>query len=175
MKHTTKTLLSTAILTASLGAGGFAFAHDAYPGAHGMTPPMYGPWQDCNQPRHMKYGPHGMGEISYLADKLDLSKDQRKVIRKIMDEERAKTRELGESMYENREDIEDLLGDNGYAPEYDKLARKQGEMIGEMMILRAKTQAQVVAVLDDEQKKVYRKFRDDFPGHRFGAWDWDRD
>ena len=173
MNRTKKTLLAAAVLAATAtGTAGLAYAHDGYREAHRMNT-SYGPWQDCNRPWRMGYGPRGMSGVASLADRLDLSKDQRKSIRKIMDDARAKTRELGEDMYRNREDMQDTLGDKGYGPEYDKLAHRQGDLIGNMMILRAKTRADVEAILDDDQKKEYRRLSHGFPGHRFGGWGWD--
>ena len=174
MKRTTKTLLAAAVLAATAtGTVGLAYAHDGYRDKHRMTM-AYGPWQDCERPWHMGYGPGGRSDASALADRLDLTKDQRKAIRKIMDDARAKSRELGEDMYRNREDMQDAMSDKGYSPQYDKLAHQQGKLIGDMMVLRAKARADVEAVLDDDQKKEYRKLSHGFPGHRFGGWGWDR-
>ena len=174
MKRNTKTLLAAAVLAATTtGTVGLAYAHDGYRDTHRMAT-NYGPWQDCDRPWRMGYGPGGMSGPSVLADRLDLSNEQRKAIRKIMDDARAKSRELGEDMYRNREDMQDTMSDKGYGPEYDKLAHHQGKLIGDMMVLRAKARADVEAVLDDDQKKEYRKLSHGFPGHRFGGWGWDR-
>jgi Spy/CpxP family protein refolding chaperone len=174
MKRTTNTLIAAAVLAATAtGTVGLANAHDGYRETHHMAS-SYGPRQDCDSPWRTGYGPGGVVGASALADRLDLSKEQRKKIRDVMDKARAKSRELGEDMYRNREDMQDTMTDKGYGPEYDKLAHHQGELIGDMMVLRAKVRADVEAVLDDDQKKEYRKLSHGFPGHRFGGggWDW---
>jgi Spy/CpxP family protein refolding chaperone len=100
--------------------------------------------------------------LSYLADELDLSKDQRKSIRDITDKARSKARELGDSMMENREQMDDVMEDKGYGADFDKLARRQGELIGQMIILRASTRAQIEGVLTAEQKEKFRDYDGDF-------------
>lgn len=167
MKHTPSSLIATGVLLAATIFTGMAFAHDdhdgprhmghAYPGAGYGGPGYWGPG----------YGPHGyrgMGGLSYLADELDLGKDQRKSIRDIMDKSRSHARELGESMIENREKMGDVLDEKGYGADFDKLARRQGELIGEMIMLRAKTRAQIEATLTAEQKERFQDYADDFCG-----------
>jgi Spy/CpxP family protein refolding chaperone len=129
----------------------------------------------------MGYGPYGhrgMGGISYLADELELSEEQRKKIRDITGKSRTQARDLGEKMAENRAQMDDMLEDKGYSADYDKLARSQGELIGQMIMLRAKTHAQVEGLLTQEQKDRLRDNADDGcddergPGYGWRAYGW---
>ncbi|MBK9131407.1 MAG: Spy/CpxP family protein refolding chaperone [Gammaproteobacteria bacterium] len=164
MKRTASSLMATGVLLAATTLTGAAFAHaddsgphhmgHGYPGS-GYGGPGYGP---------PSFGPHGyrgMGGLSSLAEELDLSKEQRKSVRDIMDKSRSKARELGESMIENREKMDDVLDDKGYGADFDKLARHQGELVGEMIMLREKTRAQIEGVLTAEQKERFREYADD--------------
>ncbi len=163
MKRTTSSIIAAGILLAATTLTGVAFAHGDYPGprhmGHGYQGPGYGP---------PSFGPHGyrdMGGLSYLAEELDLSKEQRKTLRDIMDKSRSQTRDLGESMIENREKMDDVIDEKGYGADFDKLARRQGELIGEMIMLREKTRAQIEGALTDEQKARFRDRADDSCEH----------
>lgn len=167
MKRTTSSLIAAGVLLATVTVTGIALAHDNYTGPHHMERD-HG-WMGYSQPPYGPPGYRGMSDLSYLAEELDLSKDQRKTIRDITDKSRSKARELGESMLENREQMDDLLDDKGYSADFDKLARRQGELIGEMIMLKAKTRAQIEGVLTADQKEKFRDNDGDFcehgPGH----------
>lgn len=159
MKRTASSLIATGILLTATTLTGVALADDGYPGprhmGHGYQGSGYG---------GPGYGPHGyrgMGGLSSLTEELDLSKEQRKSIRDIMDKSRSRARELGESMIENREKMDDVLDDKGYGADFDKLARRQGELVGDMIMLREKTRAQIEGVLTAEQKERFRDYADD--------------
>jgi Spy/CpxP family protein refolding chaperone len=161
MKRTKASIIAAGVLLAAATATGMAYAYDDYPGPHHMGR-GYG-WMGDNPPFYGPHGRHGMDHnLSYLADELDLSKDQRKSIRDITDKARSKSRELGESMIENREQMDDVMEDKGYGADFDKLARRQGDLIGQMIILRASIRAQIEGVLTAEQKEKFRDYDGDF-------------
>jgi len=163
MKCTTSTLAAAGILLITIAVSGSALAqgYDMGP-RHMMGPGMMGYGQ-------MPYGVYGgpcghrgmMGNLSYLADELDLSEDQRKTIRDIASKSRAQARDLGEEMGKLRDQMDDMLDDKGYGADFDKLARRKGELIGQMIILKAKTHAQIEGVLTPEQKEQFRDYSDD--------------
>lgn len=167
MKRTTASLIAAGALFATVTITGIALANDDHPGPRHMDRD-HG-WSGYGQPPYGPPGHRGMGSLSYLAEELDLSKDQRKSVRDIMDKSRSQARDLGESMIENREQMDEALDDKGYGADFDKLARRQGELIGEMIILKAKTRAQIEGVLTAEQKEQFRDYAGDFcedgPGH----------
>lgn len=178
MKRTTSTLAAAGILLITVAGSGSALAQDYYMGPrHMMGPGMMG-----HGPMH--YGPYGgpyghrgmMGHLSYLAEELELSDEQRKSIRDILDKTRAQARDLGDEMGKVRDQMDDLLDDKGYGADFDKLARREGELIGQMIILRAKTHAQIEGVLTPEQKERLRDYGDDFdeygPGYGWRGHRW---
>jgi Spy/CpxP family protein refolding chaperone len=163
MKCTTSSLVAAGFLLATVTVTGVALAHD-YPGPRHMDPDRG--WMGHGQPPYGgPYGHRGMGNLSYLEEELDLSEEQRKTIRSIMDKSRAQTRDLGEEMAENRTQMDDMLDDKGYGADFDKLARRQGELIGEMIMLRAKTRAQIEGALTAEQKERFRDRAGDYCEH----------
>jgi len=164
MKRTTTSLLTAGVLLAAVGLTGSALANDDYDNPHHMMGRDHC-WQQGRGPFYG--GPPGhfrgdMGGLSSLADELDLSKEQRDKIRDLVRKSRTQLRDLGESLGDNRDDMEALLDDKGYGADFDKLARRQGELIGEMIILRAKTRAQIEGVLTPEQKERFRDAAGDF-------------
>lgn len=179
MNRTTASLITACALLAATTLTGVAFAHDGYSGPRhmghgyqgsGYGGPGYGP------PSFGPHGHHAMGGLSSLAEKLDLSKEQRKSVRDIMDKSRSQARALGESMIENRERMDEVLDDKGYGADFDKLARQQGELIGEMIMLRESTRARIEGVLTAEQKERFRDYADDScdrgPGFGWHGRDW---
>lgn len=178
MKRTTSTLTAAGILLITVASSGSALAQDYHMGPrHMMGPGMMGYGQ---MPCGPYGGPHGyrgmMGNLSYLADELDLSKEQRKSIRDITDKARAQARKLGEEMAGIRDQMDDMLDDKGYGADFDKLARRKGELIGQMIILRAKTRAQIEEVLTQEQKERFRDYNDGIdergPGYGWRGYGW---
>ncbi|MGE0372770.1 MAG: Spy/CpxP family protein refolding chaperone [Gammaproteobacteria bacterium] len=174
MNRNTSSLIATGVLLAAMTATGVALAHDGYPGPRAPGP-EYG-WFGYDRPHHGPRGHHGMSGLSYLAEELDLSTEQRKTIRDIMDKSRSQARELGESMVENREQMDEVLDDKGYGADFDKLARRQGELIGEMIMLRAKTRARIEGALTEEQRERFRDYAGDScergPGYGWRGHGW---
>lgn len=168
MKHMAFSLLVAGLLLAAVIATGAAVAHDHYPGPR-HAPAAYG-WMDYDS---MPRGPHGFygGDPSHL-EELDLSTDQKKAIRDILAQTRSKARDLGESLVDNQEEIRDAVSDKGYGPEVEKLAQRQGELIGNMIALRAKTRSQINGVLDEDQKKKLKEHHGERRHYWRGRWDW---
>lgn len=176
MKRTTSSLIAAGVLLATVTFTGVALADNGYDGPrhmgrdhgwYGRHVPSYGP------PGHVRGGM--MGGLSYLADELDLSKEQREKIRDIVKKSRTQMRDLGESLGDNRDNMNEIFNEKGHGAEFDKLAHRQGELIGEMIILRAKTRAQIEGVLTAEQKERFRDYAGDVceygPGYGWrGHW-----
>lgn len=82
-----------------------------------------------------------------------LSDEQRTKIRKLMKEERSSMRTIMDAMQDNRDAMLDARRKNASADKIEPLAKKQGELVTEMTIARAKMRDKINAILTDEQRK----------------------
>jgi Spy/CpxP family protein refolding chaperone len=177
MKNT-RHLFATGLLACALSASTTVVLADGYFGPMFGPPPSYRAYDYGYGREYGRVPPvfdHRMFEgrdyYAYLADRLDLSDEQRRSVRDVLERARADARKLGETLRDNREQMRDNLEDKGYGPDFDRLAKKQGELIGQMISLRAKTRSQIMGVLSDGQKKALkdlrerRHHRDDYYDH----------
>lgn len=114
-------------------------------------------------PRAMDGGPMGMHggfhrghmgdmDIMRLAERLNLTQDQRDKIGKIIDEARPKMRNNAFALMDNRKELHTLMKED--KPDDRKLrslTRKQGELMADMMYLRIKMREDIHSVLTKEQ------------------------
>ena len=165
MKKSIKTMLIVTAIAGGVTAGL----------AHAMPP---GSGESClHGGRGMGFGHHGMDADSHvdrMAERLDLTKEQRDKVRAIVDKTRPQTRELRDKLSENRKQLQTLT-QQGTAKESEirKLADNQGKLIADMIVQRSKVQGEISAVLTPEQReKMQQRFeqRGRFPlsGQRGG-------
>lgn len=151
MKKSIKTMLIITAITGGV-ATGLAYA----------MPPGGG--EGClHGGRGTGFGHHGMDAESHvdrMAERLDLTKEQRDKVRAIVDKTRPQTRELRDKLSENRKQLQTLTR-QGTAKESDirKLADNQGKLIADMIVQRSKVQGEISAVLTPEQReKMQQRF-----------------
>lgn len=119
-------------------------------------------------PRGMEGGPMGMRgfhrdhmgnmDIMRMAERLNLTKDQRNKIGKIIDEARPKMRDNAFALMDNRKELHTLMKED--KPDDRKLrsvTRKQGELMADMMYLRIKMREDIRSVLTDEQRNMMKE------------------
>jgi Spy/CpxP family protein refolding chaperone len=165
MKKSIKTLLIGTAIVGSVAAG-LAYAMPPGSGEHCL-----------HGGRGMGFGQHGMdadAHVDRMAERLDLTKEQRDKVRAIVDKTRPQTRELRDKLSENRKQLQTLTR-QGTAKEGEirKLADSQGRLIADLIVQHSKVQGEINAVLTPEQRdKMQQRFeqRGRFPlsGQRGG-------
>lgn len=165
MNKSIKTLMIVTAIAGSLAAG---LAYAMPPGGGGRC---------LDGGRGMGFGYHGLdtdAHVDRMAERLDLTKEQRDKVRAIVDKTRPQTRELRDKLSENRKQLQTLT-QQGTAKESEirKLADNQGKLIADMIVQRNKVQGEISAVLTPEQReKMQQRFeqRGRFPlsGQRGG-------
>jgi Spy/CpxP family protein refolding chaperone len=152
MKHTTTTVIISAVLAGSLAAAVPAFAR-------GMGP---GPDGDCPHGMSGMSGMHGDPEarIEQMVQKLNLDTKQRDAVRAIADKHRTETRALRDRMADNHKQLRAVTaqGDADAAKVRD-LADAQGKDMADMIVLRARMQAEIAKVLTPAQREQMQKQR----------------
>lgn len=142
MNRTIKTLFLTGALTVAGGALAFGGGH------HGMG------GKDCNRDRP------GMARITELEGITDA---QREKLEQLRTEKREATRALRNEMQQNRQALRDAMQD-GAADDVAALARKQSDLVEQMILQRFQAQQKVNGILTDEQRQELAKQRLDYRG-----------
>ncbi len=95
-----------------------------------------------------------------LALRLKLTEEQREEIKLIHEASRELTLPIIDQLVLNRKEITDLIKVDAYdETSVQDLATTQGELISQLVILRANTKASVFSLLSDEQKAIIEKER----------------
>lgn len=166
MKPLTKNLIigGLAAGTLSLGAAQWAIAS---PGERG----------DCYGGRHAHRMSHdGDQRFERMADRLDLTDEQRKSVRAMLDQSRPQMRELDDKLRANRQALRDLAdSDQVDEKQLRKIAKEQGELHSQMIVQRTQMHQQIRKVLTEEQREQLRSKRGKFPGKYQGQLDDDDD
>lgn len=103
-----------------------------------------------------------------MAERLELSKDQREQITGLMDESRPKIRDNMFKVMDARKELQELTrGDTTISDrKLRELTREQGESMAEMMYLRLKLRSDIRALLTEEQLTRFSELHD-HPGRAF--------
>ena len=166
MKQSIRTLMFTGITAASLAlvtAGVYAqnkMGRNDTMRFNTSAPPGMGAG-------HMG-GHERMGEqdIMRMAERLNLTQDQRDKIGKIIDEARPKMRKNGFDLMDNRKELHTLMQeDKVNDKKLRSLTRRQGELMADMMYLRMKMRSDIHAVLTDEQRQQMMEHKGRFFRH----------
>lgn len=150
MKHTTTTVIISAVLAGSLAAAVPAFARSM------------GPHGDCAHEGPGMSGMHGDPEarIEHMVKELNLSTTQRDAVRAITDKHRAEMRALRDRMTDNHKQLRTLTAQGDVdATKVRALADAQGKDMADMIVLRTRMQAEIGKVLTPAQREQMQKQR----------------
>lgn len=99
------------------------------------------------------------GPMAVLMQLEDLSAKQREEIQSISRATRDAMRELRNEMQDNRADLHDAKVDDADLETIRGLARKQGEQVARMIVLRAEVRNKISNLLTAEQRQQLRDLR----------------
>lgn len=121
-----------------------------------------GGFGDCGYKMH-RGGGHEH-HFDRLAERLELTDEQRSTVQAIVDEAKPKMREIKDQMRENRRSLRELTSQPDATDEQIRaLADAQGTQLTELIVLRTKMRADIAATLTPEQLE---RFQDMRSGHR---------
>lgn len=145
MKKLTKSLLTMTLVVSSVG---LVTVVSAMPFADGPGCGRAG--------HHMAHSKHYGGRgpnLERLADRLDMTGQQRAEVKAILDDSRQQMVKLREQIRENRVQLRDLAGKADFdEAAVRSIADKQGDLKAETIVLRARQRHEMKAVLTDEQR-----------------------
>lgn len=108
------------------------------------------------------FGGKGHGsKMMHMVEKLDLSKEQRTSVWKIMDAQKDTMRANREQMYSIHTALRDAAGAVNY--DQDKvreLANKKASMMSDMIVQRTESMNKIRQLLNEEQVATFNKFQD---------------
>lgn len=147
-KKITAITLSALLATAAGGAMAFGGHHER----HG----------ECDH-RSMSTPMHAIARLDGLTD------EQKTQLKQIRRETRDAMRGIRDEMQDVKDALRDAMADNASIDNIQVLAKKQGDQIAKMIVLRAESRDRIKHVLTDEQKAqldAMRKSGDGFRGHQ---------
>lgn len=111
-----------------------------------------------------------------MAEKLNLSDEQKTRVKQIMEDSKTRVKPLMESLRAGHQEVENLGTDGTFnEAEVQKIAASQAETTRQLIIEKEKTKAQIFAVLTPEQRaqaaEMKEQFKENFKGKfkkRFG-------
>lgn len=158
MKLTNKTLATLLAAGLTLGAASSAFAF----GSHG---------HGCDMGSRTASPMRALYQLDNLTD------EQRTEIKKLMKSERDAMRDLFDAMQDNRDAMQEATRKSATADKIEPLAKKQGELVTQMTMARAKMRDRINAILTDEQRKELstmksskRRYDDDRDRSGYRGW-----
>lgn len=116
--------------------------------------------------------PFGGRGFERIAEKLNLTDEQKTQVKAILEESKTRIKPLMEAMRENHKQAANLGTDGTFNEEQvNQIANRQSETMKQLFIEKEKTKAQIFAVLTPEQRteaaKMKEQFKERFRG-RFG-------
>lgn len=111
------------------------------------------------------FGGKGFGGRGFarLAEKLNLSDEQKTQVKTILEDSKTRVKPLIESMRETRRQAENLGTDGTFDEEQvNRIANAQSEASKQLFIEREKTKAQIFAILTPEQRAEAAKMKEQF-------------
>jgi periplasmic protein CpxP/Spy len=124
------------------------------------------------------FGGRGFGDRGFMrmAEKLNLSDEQKTQVKTILEDSKTRVKPLMESLRENHKQTENLGTDGNFnEAQVNQIATTQAETSKQLFIEKEKTKAQIFAVLTPEQRveaaKMKEQMKERFKGRfekRFG-------
>ena len=98
--------------------------------------------------------------VDRMAERLNLTDDQRAQIEAIMEESRQQMSNQRDKMQENREQLRALMQQSPLnEAQVRKVADAQGDLKADMIVLRAQKRAKINTVLTDDQRAQLEEMR----------------
>jgi protein CpxP len=121
-------------------------------------------------------GGFGGGGFVRMAEKLNLSDEQKTQVKTILEDSKTRIKPIMESLRENHKQAENLGTDGTFnEAQVNQIAANQAEITKQLFIEKEKTKAQIFALLTPEQRteaaKMKEQFKDKFKDRfkkRFG-------
>ena len=114
--------------------------------------------------RHARFG-GGFGGRGFarMAEKLNLSEEQKTQVKTILEDSKTRVKPLMESLGENRKQAENLGKDGAFNEEQvNQIATNQAETMKQLFIEKEKTKAQIFALLTPEQRTQAAQMKEQF-------------
>jgi Spy/CpxP family protein refolding chaperone len=98
-----------------------------------------------------------------LAEKLNLTDEQKTQVKQIMEAEKTKVEPIFEAMKVNRQKLEDLTADGNFnETEIQALADEQGKLSAQMIVEKERVKSQIFQILTAEQREQAKQMKDKF-------------
>jgi protein CpxP len=111
------------------------------------------------------FGAFGGRGFERIAEKLNLTDEQKTQVKTILEDSKTRVKPLMESMRESHKQTETLGTDGSFNEEQvNQIANAQAETMKQLFIEKEKTKAQIFAVLTPEQRAEAAKMKDEFKG-----------
>jgi protein CpxP len=94
-----------------------------------------------------------------IAEKLDLSDEQKEQIKVIYKGTKSEMKFLRQSIKESRKAMEAAVESGANDSKIDELSTQQGKLMAEMIALKSKNRVRVMTLLTDEQRVKAKKMR----------------
>jgi len=118
-------------------------------------------------------GGYSHGTPMRALGQLDLSDEQRDQIKSLFRDQRDAMRDTMDKMQDNRQALRDAVQNNADEEKLRSLAKKQGDLVTEMIMARSQMRAKINGVLTDEQKAELQKIRKQRMDYRRDRYDDD--
>jgi len=148
------------------GNSGYGSPNMGMPGQPGYGNTYPGDYHHYNGKRSGSH--HGPSMGHDLFERLDLSDEQRKSIRKIMRDARSAFRSIQNKLSDARHALYDLLEADKGAKEANKLADEMGDLMADQIKLRTDMRMKINKVLTEDQREEARDMS--FFGRGFGGY-----
>lgn len=154
MKKLSTTALASILALSSLG---FVASSYAMPSGEGYEKCMHGKHGKGHGEKHGRRG----FDIDRMAEKLNLSDEQRASMQAIVDESKPEITALREKMRDNRKQLKELAQTSPFnEAEARKLADAQGDLKADMIVLRMQQRSKMHDILTEEQRMQMKEMRE---------------
>lgn len=152
-------------LIGGLLASGIALAN---PAPDAATAPAADKPHACHQGKHGKHRGHhhhhghgGEFFLERMADKLELTPEQRTSINAVVEKSKPRMAGIREKMGENRKALRELSRDGKIdMARVEALAREKGTLVADMTIERTRMRGDIRAILTDAQREKLKQIRE---------------
>jgi Spy/CpxP family protein refolding chaperone len=137
--------------------------------ATGLTVAQTATPQPGERQGEKRRGPRG-GMLERMASHLNLTEAQREQAKAAFQDAREQSQPVMEQLRTTRQELADAVKSGKTEVEIDMIARRQGELMGQLAGIQSKAMAKVYATLTPEQREKANELRERFQGmpHRFG-------